>query len=133
VKKLIYALLGVALAASLAGCSSVKEASGSDSGESQEAQREITSEDGYGEGRMGDIMKTYFFSYSVNSAYLCDEYNGYAPEEGKRLLVADVTVKNTHTASIEMYDTDFQVQWNTDGEDDYGYPITDNMDPVSDE
>lgn len=145
-KKTIYSLVGVVLAISLVGCSGIKDVIGR--GESQEVQdtqeaqdtqetqstsTEITSEDGYGEGRFGDVMKTYFFSYRVNSAYLCDEYNGYLPADGKRLLVADVTVKNTYNESIEMYDTDFQVQWNTDGEDDYDVPVTYYADPVSDE
>ena len=84
-------------------------------------------EDGYGEGRMGDTMHTYFFDYTVNSAYLCPEFEGYTPT----LLVADVTVKNTSTESIPMYDTDFQVQWNVDGE--YDVPITYYTDAVSDQ
>lgn len=93
----------------------------------------ITAQGGYGEGRMGDTMKTYFFDYTVNSAYLCDEFNGYVPAEGNRLLVAEVTVKNTFNESIIMYDTDFQVQWNSTGEDDYDFPITFYADPVSEE
>ena len=39
-------------------------------------------EDGYGEGRMGDTMHTYFFDYTVNSAYLCPEFEGYTPHAG---------------------------------------------------
>lgn len=93
----------------------------------------ITAQGGYGEGRMGDTMKTYFFDYTVNSAYLCDEFNGYVPAEGNRLLVAEITVKNTFNESIIMYDTDFQVQWNSTGEDDYDFPITFYADPVSEE
>ena len=81
-------------------------------------------ENGNAEGRLGDTMHTYFFDYTVNSAYLCDEYEGYTPQEGNELLVADITVKNTHIASIEMYDTDFQIQWNDDAEDAYDFPIT---------
>ena len=89
-------------------------------------------EDGYGEGRMGDTMHTYFFDYTINSAYLCPEFEGYTPtQEGYMLLVADVTVKNTYTESIPMYDTDFQVQWNVDGE--YDVPITYYIDAVSDQ
>ena len=45
--------------------------------------------------------------------------------------MADVTVKNTSTESIPMYDTDFQVQWNVDGE--YDVPITYYTDAVSDQ
>ncbi|MDE7014928.1 MAG: DUF4352 domain-containing protein [Kineothrix sp.] len=101
--------------------------------EDEKESKEVESLDGYAEGRIGDTMKTYFFNYKVNSAYLCEEYNGYQPAEGKCMLVAEVTVKNTYNESIEMYDTDFQIQWNSDGDDDYDYPITANADPVSDE
>lgn len=90
----------------------------------RESEEEESSEGGYFEGRMGDTMKTYFFDYTVNSAYVCDEYEGYQPEEGKSLLVADVTVKNTFYESIVMFDTDFQVQWNSDAEEDWDVPIT---------
>lgn len=55
------------------------------------------------------------------------------PAEGNRLLVAEATVKNTFNESIVMYDTDFQVQWNSTGEEDYDFPITFYADPVSDE
>ena len=81
---------------------------------------------GSNEGRTGDTMETYFFDFTVNSAYLTSDYAGYTPAEGNVLLVADITVKNTFQQSIEMYDTDFQVQWD-DGDDAYAYPITTDM------
>ena len=71
-------------------------------------------------------METYFFDFTVNSAYLTSDYAGRTPGEGNVLLVADITVKNTFEQSIEMYDTDFQVQWD-DGDDAYAYPITTDM------
>lgn len=118
-KRMYAVLLALVLALALAGC-------GGSSG--QDAS----------EGRVGDIMETYFFNFTVNSAYLCTEYEGYVPADGSVLLAADVTVKNTFNKSIEMYDTDFQIQWG-DGDEDYGYPITidmetgEELDPVSDE
>ena len=91
-------------------------------------------EDGYAEGRLGDTMHTYFFDYTVNSAYLCDTFEGYTPIlDGCRLLLADVTVKNTNRESIPMYDTDFQVQWSDTSEDAYEFPITYYTDAVSDQ
>ena len=78
-------------------------------------------------------MHTEFFDYTVNSAYLCDDYEGYIPAEGYRLLVADVTVKNTFNESIPMFDTDFQAQWTDDSEDAYALPLTYYMDQVSDQ
>lgn len=95
--------------------------------------KEGEAQDGYGEGRMGDTMHTEFFDYTVNSAYLCDDYEDYIPAEGYRLLVADVTVKNTFNESIPMFDTDFQAQWTDDSEDAYVLPLTYYMDQVSDQ
>ena len=74
----------------------------------------------------GATQKTYFFSYKVDSAYVCSEYEGYTPEAGNQLLVASVTLKNTFGEEIEMYDTDFQAQWGGSGEDDFSLPITFN-------
>lgn len=146
-KKLACALLTGALALALTACGSSSSSGisgGPDSAPassrslpgaaSQEEQAEssaaaqqgdtITAEDGYAEGRMGDVMQTYFFTYSVNSAYVCDTYEGYAPADGNELLVAEVTIKNTSRSSIEMYDTDFQAQWGATDEDAFSLPIT---------
>lgn len=115
-KKFVSTLLALALALSLAGC-------GKDG---------VSAKDGYAEGRLGDAMHTYFFDYTVNSAYTCADFNGYTPEEGNKVLVAEVTVKNTVTQSLEMYDTDFQVQWGDD-DDGFDFPVTYYADPVSDD
>ena len=80
--------------------------------------------DGYAEGRIGDTMHTYFFDYTVNDAYTCASYEGTTPASGNIFLVVDITVKNTSTQSYNMFDTDFQAQLGTDGEDDYRVPIT---------
>ena len=34
---------------------------------------------GSSEGRTGDTMETYFFDFTVNSAYLTSDYEGYTP------------------------------------------------------
>ncbi len=129
-KKLASILLMALLAFNLTACSSdsVADIFGDD------ANGQIYAEDGYAEGRFGDVMHTYFFNYTVNSAYLTNDYNGYVPADGYTLLVADVTVENTFNESIEMYDTDFQIQWgDEDDEEAYDFPITYFTDPVSDE
>lgn len=82
--------------------------------------------DSYKEGKLGDSMKTYFFNYTVNSAYLTNDFEGYTPSEGNTLLIAEVTIKNTFKEDIKMYDTDFQAQWGSDGSDDFSVPITYN-------
>ena len=91
-------------------------------------------DDGYAEGRIGDVMRTYFFDYTVNSAYTCKEFEGYTPAEGNKLLVAEITVKNTDRSTVTMYDTDFQIQWGDDDDDDaFDAPITYYNDAVSDD
>ena len=103
-KKVGAALLAALLVLALAGCGSK---------DSEEAANEVYAEDGYGEGRMGDTMHTYFFDYTVNSAYVCGTYEGYIPAAGNELLVA---------------------QWNEEGNDDaYSWPITEDVEPVSSE
>ena len=82
---------------------------------------------GSNEGRVEDTMETYFFDFTVNSAYLTNEYEGYTPAEGNTLLVAGITVKNTFQESIEMYDTDFQAQWGDDSDEAFSIPITTDM------
>ena len=122
-KKVLSILMCAMLVLSLAAC-------GSGSGP-------IKAKDGYAEGAMGDTMATYFFNYTVNSAYTCKEYSGYRAAEGNELLVVNVTVKNTTRNTVEMFDTDFQAQWFSDKEEDFRVPITtdpetfDELDTVS--
>lgn len=116
-RKRICILLGLLMVLCMAGC----------------GRSGVYPKDGFAEGRIGDVMHTIFFDYTVNSAYICKDYCGYTPEEGNMLLVADVTVKNTTRDTIPMFDVDFQVQWGGEGDDDFEVPITYYADPVSDD
>ena len=121
-KKFVSLLLAtVVTAAVLTGCGSRGTLP---SNSSSSAATGYPDENDNAEGRLGDTMHTYFFDYTVNSAYLCDEYEGYTPAAGNEILVADVTIKNTVTSTLPMYDTDFQNQWNDDADDAYDFPIT---------
>ena len=84
----------------------------------------IRPEDGYAEGQLGDTMRTYFFDYSVNSAYLCDTFEGYVPMEGYEILVVELTVTNTDSRNVEMYDSDFQIQWGDSASDAFDFSLT---------
>lgn len=81
-------------------------------------------EDGYAEGRLGDIMHTEFFDFTVNSAYICDSYEDYTPVEGCQMVIAELTIANTFSESIPMFDIDFQIQWSDDADDASEVPIT---------
>ena len=79
------------------------------------------------EGRTGETMETYFFDFTVNEARLVPAYETYTPAEGNVMLVVDVTVKNTFNKSIEMYDTDFWLEWGEE-EDQAALAITTDPD-----
>ncbi len=123
-KKIIALMLTTVMCTAFAGCSSLTNALSSSNNDGTDSSTGYA-EDGYAEGRMGDTMHTDFFDYTVNSAYLCDEYNGYVPSaDGYELLVAELTIKNTDNETIPMFDTDFQIQWGDDADDAYDVPVT---------
>lgn len=82
----------------------------------------LPDEEGYADGRAGDVMRSYFFDFTVNNAYLCDVYGSYLPAPGNDLLVIDLTIKNTFNRSLPMFDSDFMVTWGE--EEDYDVPVT---------
>lgn len=91
-------------------------------------------QDGYAEGRLGDTMHTAFFDYTVHEVYLTQKFERYqAIREGFQLLVAEVSIHNTFGERIPMFDSDFQVQWNSDDPDAFEVPITYYTDIVSEE
>ena len=80
---------------------------------------------GYAEGFLGDAMRTSWFDFTVNEAYLCGEYEGYEAAEGNVLVVVDMTLYNYSTFSVPMYDTDFELLWyDSNDEFCYAFPVT---------
>lgn len=106
----------------MAGCGTKKESSVSDE---EPKVIIIEAEDGFASGNATDIMRTAFFDFSIDSAYTADSYQSFAAEEGNQLLIAQITIKNTMTSSIPMFDTDFQAQWGDDEDDQaFSFPLT---------
>ncbi len=120
-KKFATLLLAAVMTITLAGCGTPASNEGNNG---SSAAQPGYAQDGYAEGRLNDTMHTYFFDFTINSAYVCNEYNGYKPASGHELVVAEATIKNTMRESIPMFDSDFQIQWGGTGEDDFEFPIT---------
>ncbi len=120
IKKLASLALAVVLAATaLTGCGN-----SSDDPNAKTSSVGYPDEDGYAEGNLGDTMHTEFFDFTVNSAYTCASYEDYIPMDGHQMLIAELTIKNTFSESIPMFDTDFQIQWSDDADEAYDFPIT---------
>jgi hypothetical protein len=77
---------------------------------------------GYKDGRLGDTLTNAFFSYTVDDAWLSDDFEGESPSQGNTFLVAEITVKNEFGEELTMWAEDFQIQWG-DTDEEYGYPI----------
>lgn len=67
---------------------------------------------------IGDQISTAFFDYTPNSATAADSYEGYTPAEGNKLVIVDMTIKNTETYSMPMGLYDFWLDWGS-GDEDY--------------
>ena len=134
-KRLLTLLLVLLLALSLSACGGGKDADSSSGGDNGV----YADEDGYGEGRIGDVVHSTFMDFSVNSAYTTSDYHGHTAPEGMKVLVVEMTVKNTFSETIPMYDDDFQGQWSASAEtEEFAWPITEaedgsDLETVSDE
>ena len=129
-KRLISLALALLLTLSLAACGG--SGSGSDGGSpssSGTGTGDVYAEDGFGEGRLGDTIHSTFMDFTVNSAYTASEYHGHTPSEGKKVLVVEMTIKNTFKETLPMWDDDFQGQWTASAEtEEYAWPITEGED-----
>ena len=117
----------------LTGCGGLGGSGGA--GETGEpGGEEIWAEDGFAEARAGDLVHSYFMDFTVNSAYTASEYHGHVPPEGRKVLVVEITIKNTNIETIPMYDDDFQGQWSASPEtDEFEGADGSDLDVVSEE
>lgn len=83
-------------------------------------------------GDIGRTFSTMFFDYTVLSAESPAEYYGYTAEDGSKLVVVRVSVKNDFGSTLPMYDTDFILFWgNGSGEGTYAVDaFNDKMMPL---
>ena len=128
-KKFVAAILATMMVMSLAGCgkTGLLDGEGALAWAEKDENIEYTEyDDGtyIFEGKMDCVMKTAWFDFTVNDAYLTEDIDGYTPADGDVFLVVDMTLKNTFTESVGMYTYDFCVQWD---EDAYTYPIEDEI------
>ena len=141
-KRLLSLTMTLLLLLTLAACGGDSGSGGGSSNSSSSSSAgngEVRAEDGFAEGRIGDLVHSYFMDFTVNSAYTTADYHGHTAPEGMKVLVVNMTVKNTFNESLPMYDDDFQGQWTASSEtEEFAWPITEaedgsDLDVVSDE
>lgn len=84
---------------------------------------DIPADGGYYEAGLGEALHPYWFDFTVNSAYVCQTFGKYTAAEGKRLVVADLTVENVCDFPVDMYQDDFQIEWDDDSEGGYALAL----------
>lgn len=129
-KKTVALLLALLLVFSLAACTSGSNEPAADSGSAPVIKE--AEDGGVFDGRIGEIIRTYFYDFKVTDAYLCDDYHGFTPQDGNVLLVVKVDIENTMNSSIPMSDMDFQAQWGDDADDAFAWPITSDPETMDD-
>ena len=133
-KRLLSLTLALLMILALAACGGSDSDSGSDSSGGSVSSTgtgtgDVYAEDGFGEGRLGDTIHSTFMDFTVNSAYTTSDYNGHAAPEGMKVLVVEMTIKNTFKETLPMWDDDFQGQWTASAEtEEYAWPITEGED-----
>lgn len=127
-KRLLAMLAALCMMAALAACGPQPETETEETVSAvSEAEADgalIPNGYGYGEGHLQDTMRTAFFDFTVNDAWLAGEYEGYTPGEGSILLAVDITVYNYTDMTAPMYDLDFEVQWSSMEDGKYSMPVT---------
>ena len=132
-QRIVLTLLALSLAISLAGCGgsgssgsagSAGSAGSSGNGTQVDLRDGVEYEEGGASGYLGDVMHTAFMNFAITDAYTCPTYGSYTPAEGNKVLVVSVSILNTGVSSLPMFDTDFQIQWGSENEEDYGWPQT---------
>ena len=129
-KKALALLLALLLVFSLAACTSGSNEPAADPGSAPVIKE--AEDGGVFDGRIGEIIRTYFYDFKVTDAYLCDDYHGFTPQDGNVLLVVKVDIENTMNSSIPMSDLDFQAQWGDDADDAFAWPITSDPETMDD-
>lgn len=89
-------------------------------------------EDGSGAryGTLGDALSTEWFDFTVESARSGAQYGTCAAGEGRQLVVAALTLKNTCGAAVEMWEDDFVLLWDDPGGDGgIAVPLSAGLEP----
>lgn len=119
-KKIIVALLAVAMVFSLSACSLSDLFGGSKEVEGYESTNGIegyttTSDgrkvDGYQIAFIGDTVSTAWFKFTVNSVKFVSKYEDITADSGYNLAVANITIKSTYDGDMPLYYNDFWIAW----------------------
>ena len=61
--------------------------------------------------RVGDEVDTYWFEFAVDKAETAGSHGVYVPQDGCRLVLCRLTVKNTFPEAVPMGWADFVLEW----------------------
>lgn len=62
------------------------------------------------EGKVNEAVKTMFYNFTVNGAYMTQSIDAAVPSAGNVFVVVNITVENTYKGTLSMTDGHFQLQ-----------------------
>ena len=81
--------------------------------------------------QIGDKVTANWYTFTVKKVEEVSNYENYKPQDGKKLIHAQIEINNTSDKDIYVFDGDFALVWDLDKEDkNYVYsldPFTDTM------
>ena len=78
----------------------------------------LPDKDGVAAGYEGDTLRTAFFDMKLENPATSTEFDGLVPDPGWKFLTADLTHYNYTDHSQPIYDSDFNILWETGSGDD---------------
>ncbi len=75
------------------------------------------------DGYVGDKISTAFLDFTVNDARTASSYENLKPRDGYDFCIVNITIGNTITQTLPMFDTDF-ILFYGEGDQDACYPVT---------
>ena len=80
--------------------------------------------DGWSGSKISDTVKSKWYDFVVNYAEVLKEYDGYKASNGKKLIHASISIKNTSDKAVYLVKDDFVLVWNLDkNERSYTYSL----------
>ena len=76
------------------------------------------------EFEVGEKVSSYWFDFTVDGVETADRYGEYEAKDGCRLVVCDMTIKNTFGDVVPMNWADFTLLWPGEGQSDSSADIS---------
>lgn len=88
--------------------------------------------DGYQGLSINEVAHTKWLDFTIQNVTICDSFENYKANAGKKLVIASIEVTNTSDSKQYLSLEDFPLMWNLEKEEaNYTYSFNPNIENVS--